>query len=115
MNNATTTTAGTYPCTVRAIALRSLLRGFFGNGPNLRRVGRGSRPVRGHTDNMTAEIFSEQGIIVLLIAVVILFGGSKIPQLARSLGQAKKEFQGGLSEGATDTTASEPTTERTPD
>ena len=54
---------------------------------------------------MTAEIFSEQGIIVLLIAVVILFGGSKIPQLARSLGQAKKEFQGGLAEGDAESSA----------
>ena len=60
---------------------------------------------------MTAEIFSEQGIIVLLIAVVILFGGSKIPQLARSLGQAKKEFQGGLAEGDAEssTTVTTPT------
>jgi len=36
--------------------------------------------------------------IVVLIGIVI-FGGSKIPELARSLGRAKGEFQKGLSEG----------------
>ncbi len=35
--------------------------------------------------------------IVLLVALVV-FGGSKIPELARSLGKAKGEFQKGLSE-----------------
>jgi len=35
--------------------------------------------------------------IVLLVGLVV-FGGSKIPQLARSLGQAKNEFQKGLKE-----------------
>lgn len=38
--------------------------------------------------------------IVILIAVVI-FGGTKIPQLARSLGRAKGEFTQGLQEGGT--------------
>lgn len=36
--------------------------------------------------------------IILLIAVLI-FGGAKIPDLARSLGSAKKEFEDGVSEG----------------
>jgi len=35
--------------------------------------------------------------IVLVIGMVI-FGSSKIPQLARSLGQAKNEFTKGLNE-----------------
>jgi TatA/E family protein of Tat protein translocase len=35
--------------------------------------------------------------IVLLVALVV-FGGSKIPELARSLGKAKGEFQKGISE-----------------
>lgn len=42
----------------------------------------------------------EIGLIVL--AIVILFGASKIPKLARSLGQAKGEFQKGLEEGEKD-------------
>jgi sec-independent protein translocase protein TatA len=35
------------------------------------------------------------GLIVLLI-VLVLFGGSKVPQLARSLGEAKHEFEAGM-------------------
>ena len=40
--------------------------------------------------------------IFIIIAVVVLFGGSQIPKLARSLGQAQKEFKQGLKEGAVD-------------
>jgi len=36
--------------------------------------------------------------IVILIAAV-LFGGKKIPEIARSLGKAKSEFHKGLQEG----------------
>ena len=32
----------------------------------------------------------------MLAVVVVLFGGAKIPQLARSLGRAQKEFKEGL-------------------
>ena len=48
---------------------------------------------------MVGEIFGEQGIIVLVI-ILVLFGSAKLPQLARSLGQAKKEFSAGLGEDA---------------
>jgi TatA/E family protein of Tat protein translocase len=37
-------------------------------------------------------------ITVVLIVALVVFGGSKIPELARSLGKAKGEFQKGLSE-----------------
>ena len=36
---------------------------------------------------------AELGIILAI--VVVLFGGKKLPELARSLGQAKKEFESG--------------------
>ena len=39
-------------------------------------------------------------LIIILLIVLIIFGGSKLPQLARSLGQAQKEFKTGLDEGA---------------
>jgi sec-independent protein translocase protein TatA len=39
-------------------------------------------------------------LIVILLIVLIIFGGTKLPALARSLGQAQKEFKTGLSEGA---------------
>jgi sec-independent protein translocase protein TatA len=39
-------------------------------------------------------------LIIILAVILLLFGGAKLPQLARSLGQAKKEFQAGAAEGA---------------
>ena len=38
-------------------------------------------------------------LIIVLIIVALLFGGSKLPKLARSLGSAKGEFEKGLKEG----------------
>jgi sec-independent protein translocase protein TatA len=37
-------------------------------------------------------------IIVIVIVILVLFGGSAIPKFARSLGQAKKEFNAGMKE-----------------
>jgi sec-independent protein translocase protein TatA len=37
--------------------------------------------------------------IIILVAVLVLFGGSQIPKLARNLGQAQKEFKKGLDAG----------------
>jgi sec-independent protein translocase protein TatA len=34
--------------------------------------------------------------LIVAIVVLVLFGGSQIPKLARSLGTAKKEFERGL-------------------
>lgn len=31
-------------------------------------------------------------VILIVVAVIFLFGGAKIPQFARSLGQARREF-----------------------
>jgi sec-independent protein translocase protein TatA len=51
---------------------------------------------------VVAEIFGPDGLIVIaVVAVVLLFGGAKLPKLARSLGSAKGEFEKGLKEGAT--------------
>lgn len=40
--------------------------------------------------------------IIVAVIVIVLFGGTQIPKLARSLGQAQKEFKEGLKEGASD-------------
>lgn len=40
-----------------------------------------------------------QELLIVLVIVLVLFGGAKLPKLARSLGQAQKEFKTGLSEG----------------
>jgi sec-independent protein translocase protein TatA len=44
-------------------------------------------------------------IYVVLGVIVLLFGGSQLPKLARSLGEAKKEFEGGQKESSTPTPA----------
>ena len=41
-------------------------------------------------------------LIIVLLIVLLIFGGTKLPKLARSMGQAQKEFKKGLSEGAKD-------------
>ncbi len=39
-------------------------------------------------------------LLIILVLVLLVFGGAKLPKLARSLGQAQKEFKDGLSETA---------------
>jgi sec-independent protein translocase protein TatA len=46
-----------------------------------------------------AEIFGVDGIVILIVAVLVLFGSTQIPKLAKSLGSARKEFKKGLDEG----------------
>lgn len=41
-------------------------------------------------------------LIIVLVIVLLLFGGTRLPKLARSLGQASKEFKQGVNEGAKD-------------
>ena len=35
-------------------------------------------------------------LLLVLLVVLVLFGGRKLPQLARSLGQAKRELEAGI-------------------
>jgi sec-independent protein translocase protein TatA len=49
---------------------------------------------------MTANIAGPDLIVVLVVIAAVLIGGKRIPQLARSLGSAKSEFEKGLKEGA---------------
>jgi sec-independent protein translocase protein TatA len=49
-------------------------------------------------------------LIIVAVIVLVIFGGSKIPQLARSLGEAQREFKKGLSsDGTAKATATEST------
>ena len=48
-------------------------------------------------------------LLIILGIVLVLFGGSKLPKLARSLGQAQNEFKRGSAEPAR-TDDDEPTT-----
>ncbi len=38
-------------------------------------------------------------MLFLLLIVVLMFGASRLPKLARSVGQASKEFKEGMKEG----------------
>ena len=38
-------------------------------------------------------------LIVVVVLVLLLFGGSQLPKLAKNLGKAQKEFKDGLAEG----------------
>ncbi|MGI8662274.1 MAG: Sec-independent protein translocase subunit TatA/TatB [Acidimicrobiales bacterium] len=47
-------------------------------------------------------------LVIILAVVLVLFGGSKLPKLAKSLGQAKQEFQAGVDESTTKQAKSDP-------
>ncbi len=46
-------------------------------------------------------------LLIIALVVLVLFGASAIPKFARSLGQAKKEFDKGVKEGYEDDKKSE--------
>jgi sec-independent protein translocase protein TatA len=48
--------------------------------------------------------------IVAIIGVVVLFGASKLPEIARNLGRSSGEFKKGLKEGHDETAASSTST-----
>jgi TatA/E family protein of Tat protein translocase len=48
---------------------------------------------------MLGEIFGVDGIVVVLVLAVLVFGGAAIPKLARNLGSAKHQFEKGQAEG----------------
>jgi sec-independent protein translocase protein TatA len=42
-------------------------------------------------------------LLIVLLVILVLFGGAKLPKLARSMGQAQSEFKRGIKEGHTTT------------
>lgn len=44
-------------------------------------------------------------LIIILVVVLVLFGGSQLPKLAKNLGKAQKEFKDGMGEGQSAPTA----------
>ena len=52
-------------------------------------------------------VIGTEWIVVLVVAaILLLFGGSKLPQLAKALGQSKKAFREGLDEGEREASSS---------
>ena len=43
-----------------------------------------------------------QELMIILVIALVLFGGSKLPELARSLGKSMNEFKKGIAEGQSD-------------
>ena len=48
-------------------------------------------------------------LIIILVVVLVLFGGSQLPKLAKNLGKAQKEFKEGMGEGAAEQSSTPPT------
>jgi sec-independent protein translocase protein TatA len=59
---------------------------------------------------MLAELFGGPDILIVLAVVAVLFGGTQIPKLARSLGSAQREFKRGTEEGMDESTTSSDST-----
>ena len=49
-------------------------------------------------ETMLAINFGGQEMLIILLIVVLLFGASRLPQLAKALGQSKRAFKDGLDE-----------------
>ena len=62
---------------------------------------------------MLAQLIGPDGaIVVAVVALLLIFGGSRLPKLARGLGSASHEFRQGLIEGqSAGAQASEPSSE----
>ncbi len=41
-------------------------------------------------------------LIIVLVVVLVLFGGAQLPKLAKNLGQAQREFKKALDDGKAD-------------
>ena len=54
-------------------------------------------------------------LIIILVVVLVLFGGSQLPKLAKNLGKAQKEFKEGMAEADKPEGASSPTPSATPE
>jgi sec-independent protein translocase protein TatA len=48
---------------------------------------------------MLAAAIGTSEIIIAAVVILVLFGGSQLPKLAKNLGQAQKEFKKGLDQG----------------
>ena len=54
-------------------------------------------------------------LIIILVVVLVLFGGSQLPKLAKNLGKAQKEFKDGMAEADKPESPASPTPSTTPE
>jgi sec-independent protein translocase protein TatA len=58
---------------------------------------------------MLADLIGPDSLIVIaVVVVVLLFGGTRLPKLARGLGSASHEFKKGMEEGDPDKDKGDP-------
>jgi sec-independent protein translocase protein TatA len=62
---------------------------------------------------MFAAGFGPPEIGLILVIVLVLFGGSQLPKLAKNLGKAQREFKEGLAAGEKEAAASKPAADAT--
>ena len=46
-------------------------------------------------------------LIIVLVVVLVLFGGAQLPKFAKNLGSAQKEFKKAMDEGKSDDSSSD--------
>ena len=51
-------------------------------------------------------------LIVILVIVLVLFGGKKLPELSKSIGQSLKDIRGGLTDDPSPKTSADKPSER---
>jgi sec-independent protein translocase protein TatA len=54
-------------------------------------------------------------MLLILAALLLLFGARKLPEIARSLGKSSKEFKAGMRDGASEADATTPDPTETPE
>ena len=47
-------------------------------------------------------MFGSSEMIIVLVIVLVLFGGSQLPKLAKNLGKAQREFKSAMQQGGED-------------
>ena len=58
--------------------------------------------------------FGSGELIIVVVLVLVVFGGSQLPKLANYLGKAQKEFKDGIEEGSRSASSSVTDTTATP-
>ena len=53
-------------------------------------------------------MFGSTELIIIALIIFVLFGAAAIPKFAKSIGQAKKEFDKGIKDGAKSEDIEEP-------
>jgi sec-independent protein translocase protein TatA len=51
------------------------------------------------TDTVAYVNLGAPELLIVLLVILVLFGGAKLPKLARSMGQAQSEFKRGVKDG----------------